>query len=155
MEINMKIILKVINTLILTALFVSCTDDSSKSNLQDDQDHSSHVSDTPEEGLRLNNGQKWMMDDHTRSSFIRMTTSFLNTDHLSMEVEVLKKSGSDLQVQIGELIKGCTMTGEAHDQLHVYLMGYMPAVDALSKSGQMEDAKKVKHYLEIYDDYFE
>jgi hypothetical protein len=47
------------------------------------------------------------------------------------------------------------MTGEAHDQLHVYLMVYMPAVDALTKSGRIEDAKKVKHYLEIYDDYFE
>jgi hypothetical protein len=155
MEINMKFTLRVINITIVIAILVSCGDDRSKSQHRDDKVHSSHLSDTSEDGLRLNNGQKWMMDDHTRSTFVKMAASFLNKDHLSVEGEGLKKAGSDLQVQIGELIKGCTMTGEAHDQLHVYLMGYMPAVDALSESGRIEDAKKVKHYLEIYDEYFE
>ena len=28
-------------------------------------------------------------------------------------------------------------------------------VQALSETGDLEDAKKVKHYLEIYDDYLE
>jgi hypothetical protein len=151
----MKITLRVINLLIVAALFVSCGDDSSKSQTRDDEVQSSHLSETPEDGLRLNNGHKWMMDDHTRSSFVKMAASFLNTDHLSIEGEGLKKSGSDLQVQIGELIKGCTMTGDAHDQLHVFLTGYIPAVAALKESGRIEDAKKVKDYLEIYDEYFE
>jgi hypothetical protein len=155
MEINMKNTLRIINILIVAAFFVSCADDSSKSQVGEDDDHSTHLSETAEDGLRLNNGDKWKMDDHTRSSFINMAGSFLNMDHSSLDGEGLKKAGSDLQVQIGELIKGCTMTGEAHDQLHVYLMGYMPAVDALTKSGGIEDAKKVKHYLEIYGEYFE
>ena len=47
------------------------------------------------------------------------------------------------------------MVGDAHNQLHIYLTGYIPAVQALAKTGDMEDAKKVKHYLEMYDDYFE
>jgi len=141
--------------LTIAMLLSSCGDNESKSDQHDKNSHSSDHSSNPEDGLRLNNGQKWIMDDHTRSSFVKMTTLFIDTDYLSMEEEGLKKSGSDLQVQLGELIKGCTMTGEAHDQLHVYLMGYMPAVATLSESGRMEDAKKVKHYLEIYDDYFE
>ena len=145
----------VIVILVVTALFVSCDDDSSKSHMSDDDSHSSHLSDTPEEGLRLNNGLKWKMDDHTRSIFVKMANSFPSTDYLSFEGEGLKNAGSDLQVQIGELIQGCTMTGEAHDQLHVYLAGYIQAVAALSKTGRTEDARKVKDYLEIYAHYFE
>jgi len=47
------------------------------------------------------------------------------------------------------------MTGDAHDQLHVYLTGYIPAVAALSESGGIEDATKVRYYLENYSEYFE
>jgi hypothetical protein len=47
------------------------------------------------------------------------------------------------------------MTGDAHSQFHVYLTGYMPAVAALSESGRVEDADKVRHYLEGYGAYFE
>jgi hypothetical protein len=141
--------------LLLAALLISCGDESSKTQFHNDEAHSVHLSDTAEQGLRLNNGQKWLMDDHTRSTFAEMAGSFLKTDYLSMEGEGLKKTGSNLQLQIGELIKGCTMTGDAHDQLHVYLMGYIPAVAALSESGRIEDAQKVKHYLEIFNKYFE
>jgi hypothetical protein len=95
------------------------------------------------------------MDDHTRSVFAEMAASFLNVDHVSLEGEGLKKAGSDLQVHIKKLVQGCTMTGAAHDQLHVYLSGYIPAVAALSETGGIEDAKKVAHYLEKYAEYFE
>ncbi len=95
------------------------------------------------------------MDNHTRSSFAKMADSFLKADHLSMEEEGLKKAGSDLQGDITELIRGCTMTGDSHNQLHVYLTGYIAAVTSLSESGRIEDAKKVKRYLEGYGEYFE
>jgi len=95
------------------------------------------------------------MDEHTRISFVKMADSFLNTDHASMETTELKSVGGELQTELNVLVKGCTMTGEAHDQLHVYLAGYMPAVKTLSQNGDMESAKQVKQYLEIYDDYME
>lgn len=84
-----------------------------------------------------------------------MAASFLDADPLSLEGEGLKKAGSDLQDQVNGLIQGCTMTGEAHGQLHVYLAGYIPAVAALAGSGRSEDAQKVKYYLEKYTEYFE
>lgn len=151
----MRTLLTGISILIGGMLLLSCGDDTSKSDHHEDNNHSSDHSAIAENELRLNEGHKWMMDDHTRSSFNKMAGSFLNMDHLSLEGEGLKKAGSDLQIQIDELIKGCTMTGKAHDQLHVYLMGYIPAVKELKESGRIEDAKKVRHYLEIYDEYFE
>jgi len=107
------------------------------------------------DGLVLDNGRRWLMDDHTRSTFAKMATSFLDLDQGSLEGEGLKTAAADLQVLTADLIRGCTMTGEAHDQLHAYLTGYMPAVEALSKSGRIDDAGKVTHYLESYDEYFE
>ena len=155
----MKSTLLATGILAAATLLVSCGDHGAGSHTADVEDHASHLdSATPEDGLdglALNNGSKWEMDDHTRTVFAKMATSFLNFDPQSMDEDGLMKAGADLQVDINALIQGCTMTGDAHDQLHVYLTGYMPAVAALSDSGRIEDAQKVTHYLEKYGDYFE
>ena len=155
----MKPALIAIGILLAASLLVSCGDEGAESHPPDVDSHSSHsASDSPDDGidgLALNNGARWKMDDHTRSVFAKMAGSFLATDHRALEAEDLKKAGAALQVDLNELIQGCTMQGEAHNQLHVYLTGYMPAVAALAEAGRMEDAKTVTHYLEKYDDYFE
>ena len=149
----------VLTLLITTALFMSCSDDHAKTDQHKADSHADHQSSTEHteglDGLVLNNGEKWSMDEHTRSSFAKMAGSFLQADHKSLEGEGLRQVGSELQLDLDGLIKGCTMTGEAHNQLHVYLTGYIPAVQALSETGSLKNAKKVKHYLEIYDDYLE
>ncbi len=156
----MKFTLILVFCVVPAILLSSCSDDGTgKRPTSHAEDHSSHSASVGLEdgldGLELDNGRRWMMDDHTRSIFVKMATSFLDSDQRSLEGEGLKKAGSDLQALVNELIQGCTMTGEAHDQLHVYLTGYIPAVAALSKSGRIEDAKKVTRYLEKYDEYFE
>lgn len=113
---------------------------------------------TPGDGLervRLNDQERWQMDEHTRSVFAKMAASFVGTDHAALEGDGLKAAGAELQGDVDVLIAGCTMTGEAHDQLHAYLLGYMPAVAALAESGRVEDAQRVEHYLERYGDFFE
>ena len=52
-------------------------------------------------------------------------------------------------------MQGCTMTGDAHNQLRIFLAGYMPAVNSLADHGTCEDAQSVKHYLKGYNNYFE
>ena len=105
--------------------------------------------------MTLDDGRKWAMDEHTRLSFEKMSTSFLESDHRALEGDGLRQAGAALRTDIDDLIRGCTMTGKAHDQLHVYLMGYIPAVTALTQSGKAEDAREVARYLESYGDYFE
>ncbi len=155
----MKLTQIAISTLIATTFLVNCSEDQAKANEHEADTHASHnesmTHETGMDGMVLNNGKKWELDDHTRKSFARMAGSFLEVDHLSLEGAGLKQTGADLQEELDVLIKGCTMTGEAHNQLHVYLTGYIPAVQALAESGDLEAAKKVKHYLEIYDDYLE
>ncbi len=141
-------------TLVTLTMLMNCSDDHAKTESHDQQ-HKTVVHETTPAGLALNQGEKWKMDEHTRLSFARMVDTFLNTDHASMQVAGLKAVGDDLQSELDVLIQGCTMTGEAHNQLHIYLTGYIPAVQALVKKGDMESAEQVKHYLEIYDDYLE
>jgi len=141
-------------SLFMLMLLMSCSNDQAKN-----ENHDAHNKGTGHEaspaGLVLNDGKKWAMDEHTRNSFAKMADSFLNADHAAMEAAGLKTAGSELQSELDNLIQGCTMTGEPHNQLHIYLTGYIPAVKALSEKGDMESAKQVKHYLEIYDDYLE
>lgn len=107
--------------------------------------------------LKLDGDKKWQMDDHTRSMFKKMETSFAASDHSS--VDGLHQAGVELQGQVNELIKGCTMNGPAHDQLHQFLTGYIPAVESLAGAKDLESgraqAMKVKAALDGYGNYFE
>jgi len=147
--------------LLATALFlVSCGSESTEANNEPAEqaahsDQAEHTSATADDGLVLNEGKKWLMDDHTRASFAKMAASFGTADAAALGTDGLKQAGNVLKEDINVLIQGCTMTGPDHDQLHVYLMVYIPAVTALQESGQVADARKVQHYLAIYGDYFE
>jgi len=105
--------------------------------------------------LTLNDGQKWQMDDNTRTALKTMTAAFATVDVSALDAVTLKAAGVSLKKNIDEMIHACTMTGADHDQLHVYLSGLTPAVNALGEKGQVADAKEVQKQLAIYGDYFE
>ncbi len=97
---------------------------------------------------KLNQGAKWVMDEHTRSMFIGM----------KQKVDTggdLQALGDKLNGDLQKLIHGCTMTGAAHDQLHVFLMPYMSDVKDLSETGSEAAFSKVKQALHDYQKYFE
>jgi hypothetical protein len=146
--------------ILIATLLISCGDKDAETEHVCADDHASHSAITTTvsdglDGLILNKGSKWEMDGHTKDIFAKMAESFLDLDHASLNEAGLKQAGADLQRDINELIQGCTMSGDAHNQLHVYLTGYIPAVADLSEFGRTDDAEKVKHYLEKYDKYFE
>ena len=168
MKTDIKLVLCTICLLAASSVLVSCNAKHDADDQMDQTDHADHDhaedhsghdhADSTEsglEGLSLNDGKKWLMDDHTRSSFSTMAESFLSANHAMMGVDGLKQVGADLRQDINGLIQGCTMTGESHNQLHVLLTGYIASVDALAASGQINDAIKVKGFLEEYAEYFE
>ncbi len=106
-------------------------------------------------GMSLNNGQKWQLDSHTRSSLSKMKSSISKVDITSAQPELLKALGSDLNQQLEVLIQGCTMVDKEHDQLHLFLTAYIPAIQDLSSTGSREAAQHVRHYLNSYTHYFE
>jgi hypothetical protein len=100
-------------------------------------------------GLTLNDGKKWQMDDHTREMFAAMATR--TSEHKGE----LKKLGEGLEEDLDKLVRGCTMVGGAHDELHRFLIHYVPAVSKLENTGSMEALTRVKMLLQAYPEYFE
>ena len=150
----------------IVIFIASCRDNENHSNsnhkvstVSNDHSHQAHdhSQETQISGMKLDNGKKWKMDDHTRAMFKKMVSSFTASDHSA--VAGLQKSGVQLKGQIDDLIKGCTMAGDAHNQLHVFLTGYIPAVEMLASSSDLKSGRdhalKVKGILDRYDDYFE
>lgn len=98
--------------------------------------------------LQLNHGAKWRLDEHTRTQFHIMH------DRISAAA-ASKELGNKLQQDVDQLIAGCTMTGEAHQQLHVFLAQLLPAVTALKETGDAAAASQVQALLVQFPQYFE
>ena len=100
-------------------------------------------------GLKLNDGKKWPMDAHTRSVIQTMQKRLEASDQKP------KQLGAEHQDDLKKLIDGCTMTGASHDELHKFLIHFMPATRELSKTGSDASLERVTHLLHVYPNYFE
>lgn len=120
------------------------------------QEHSHHASEVGISGLGLNHGQQWEMDEHTRTMLVKMEATFFAADHSSQAG--LNAAGAKLKVQLDDLITGCTMAGEAHDQLHVFMSEYIPVIDLLAQAGDYAAARdaaiELKGHFGTYKKYF-
>ena len=59
-----------------------------------------------------------------------------------------------LKAEFGMIFKKCTMTGEAHEQLHNYLIPLKTKIESLSEPISDENTNDLKMYLEDYFNYF-
>lgn len=113
---------------------------------------------TGETPLYLNDGKPWRINEEmkpylTKSEEVLKTynNNENDTDYESMSL-ILKE-------QNNLLIKSCTMTGEAHDVLHEWLMPHLKLTEALEKAKGQKEADKIIHKLndsfEDFSEYFE
>lgn len=93
-----------------------------------------------------NNGAKWQADAKTNEGVKKMqstikmqTTSTLDDYH---------KLAEQLNDDKNFVIKNCTMKGDSHDNLHVWLLPLMAKIEALSETKTLEDAVKIKKSIE-------
>ncbi len=124
----------------------------------DGEDHDAHAAagaPAADPGLVLDGAKKWEMDEHTRTLFARMAERLEGTDLEATSSEALKASGATLRKDIDDLIAGCTMVGDAHNELHKFLTAYIPAVNELAQSGDPHNAEQVRELLGVYPDFFE
>lgn len=138
-----RIFLPSVFSLAIATVFTACSHDSAE-HYEHSIDHAS-VS-RPE--IKLNDGAKWQMDEHTRA----MIKSMSDKVAASSDAKTL---GAALQGDLDKLIQGCTMQGDAHDQLHIFLMAYIPAVKELTLTSSPESQEHVNILLADYPNYFE
>lgn len=155
----MKSILTLLTILILPFFLISCSDNSGEIASDEHQQHAApetaEVDNSKIADMMLNHGQKWRMDEHTRSILAAMKVNITSIDISSSTTEELVALGSELTSQLDSLIQGCTMVDAEHDQLHIFLTGYIPALNELTETGCTESAENVQHYLNNYSNYFE
>ena len=146
----MKTLLKLV-MIILLVVMVSCPKKDSQiesieipaEELEDDF-HSQSVS--------SNNGMLWNANAETTQGIKNMQDLL---DNYSSETGNSEKLISDLKEEFAMIFKKCTMTGEAHDQLHNYLIPLKTKIQNLSSGITVEKTDDIKKYLKDYFSYFQ
>ncbi|MFZ6053495.1 hypothetical protein [Halocola ammonii] len=114
-----------------------------------------HNHDSTSHKVELNNGEKWKANPAT-------TTGIEKMKKLVDEFEKGQNSDfgqlqSKLQKEFSLIFEKCTMTGEAHNQLHNYLAPLSKQLKKLEK-GTLEEKeialKKIENHLNSFDQFF-
>jgi hypothetical protein len=106
--------------------------------------------------LRLDDGKKWPADNHTRESMESIRRSLSEAGESASQER--RGLSTQLKQQVDELIRGCTMTGDAHNQLHIFLDKLIPEVERLAEQGEEAGKKTMERIRELiaeYDRHFE
>lgn len=109
-----------------------------------------------DEVLQLNNGNLWeanLETTHRIDNMKILIKSFSEGDNM----EAYPSVKQNLEKEFGTIIAKCTMTGEAHNQLHKYLVPMKGLFDGLAAS-DLETRKaslnRINTHLEAYTKYF-
>lgn len=107
------------------------------------------------EAIVLNEGQKWKVDADMLAIIRSMESEINNyTDTIDFEqLSLLLSQGVD------SLTTNCTMTGQAHDELHKWLLPYIDLVNETKKASKKEEQTEVMEKLRTsfgtFNMYFE
>lgn len=107
--------------------------------------------------LHLNEGQKWEANIETTEGIAKMT-EIAAADIEEGRVSHYAAMGERLNIALKEIFSSCTMKGEAHNQLHLYIM---PLVDLCEQLEYVEDEneamilqKNILKRLNLYGEFF-
>jgi len=107
--------------------------------------------------LVLNNGKRWSANPETTTgvnNMMNLMNSFAGSDN----IDSYNTLSDSLNSEFNQILKQCTMEGDAHNQLHNFLFPMKEKFEKLS-SRDLNEAKSafndLKKHLALYFDYFE
>ena len=146
-------------TLFLTSLLIfSCNEESTvidnTEKNKEAESHEGHHHD--EEEIVLNNGEKWTVNEDMMIHVQNMQREINSFDPKSEnDYEVLAKN---IDKNIDLLTSSCTMKGQAHDELHKWLVPYIKLSEKFSESDSeqefTENLEKIKTSFITFNTYF-
>ncbi len=141
----------------------SCNNDSNKemdhSNHEqhEQDDHTGHDHGDADEALVLNDGKKWEMNPEMLT-IVRSMEKEVNAFH-SEKLTDMQALGAKLDGQVNDLTASCTMEGQAHDELHKWLLPFIHNIKHLKEATTNAEGKEsvddLKESLVEFNQYFE
>lgn len=121
---------------------------------RNEKSHETHSHEAEKsEKVLLNDGKKWEANAETNQGIQKMKR--LIDEHTikgTGETGVLQQ---ELETEFTNILQRCTMKGEAHEQLHNYLIPLKDDIDKLKQSPDTGTLNDIKAYLNTYEDYFQ
>lgn len=127
------------------------TEEKQESVATNEDAHAGHVT-----KISLNNGEKWPANPETTQGISNMVI-YVNEVPAEPNPNNCQALRTKMESELNSLVQQCTMTGEAHEQLHNYLIPMTEMIKRLDtqdpgdcKSTVME----LKQHLHEYGNYF-
>lgn len=114
------------------------------------QEHNDHNT-ADGSAVKLDNGKTWEANAETTEGVKSMQAIVASFDPAKGDGELFKE---ELEAEFKDIFAKCTMTGEAHEQLHNYLIPLHKMLDKLTASPTPEQITEMYQYLGTYENYF-
>ena len=106
--------------------------------------------------VQTNNGQRWKANPETTAGIASMQAILAKYEEKTGDAAGRTALQEELELAFQDIFKKCTMTGEAHEQLHNYLLPMKNMFEKIGGATESEPAlEQLKKHLEEYQNYFE
>ena len=103
---------------------------------------------------------KWIANAETTigiSLMVKKIERTLKVNEGKIDIKTYRQMNAKLQKYMDDIFKKCTMTGEAHEELHTFLLPMVDMIKTLGEKGDDECIKAVsdlKSHLDTYNNIF-
>lgn len=119
--------------------------------------HEEHEHNAEIQIIELNKGEKWKVDANMITHIRNMENDVISFS--KAQQKDYKSLAEKLQSNIELLTSNCTMEGQAHDELHKWLLPYIDMVNELSEAKDDTEASKQFDNIQIsfttFNQYFQ
>ena len=141
-----------ITTIALSVFFLISCNNKAKKEINEPIATEEHQH-SDDEAIQLNEGKKWKVDENMMAHIRTMEKDIASFDNSKPEnYPVL---AADLKKNLDLLTSNCTMKGQAHDELHKWLLPFLDLADNFSKDKSAEQFAEIQHQFTIFNQYFE
>lgn len=135
--------------LAIMSFLISCTSNKTETNTATVETENPH-------DLNLNQDEKWVVVPEMMLSIRSMEDQIEGLK--GNTIEEYKSHSKSISELLGELTSNCTMEGEAHDELHKWLVPFIELNEALTSSNSIEKSAELvsnqKEEIKLFNTYF-
>ncbi|WP_338377871.1 hypothetical protein [Flavobacterium sp.] len=146
--------LKITTIAISTFFLFSCNDKAKNEITEVNQTIETEVHNhSADEAIQLDGDKKWKVDVEMMNHIRNMEKDVASFDKGTPENYQLL--ADNLKKNLDLLTSNCTMKGQAHDELHKWLLPYLDLVDDFSKDKSDEQFTEIQNSFTTFNQYFE